>query len=288
MRRFIDLHTHSNASDGALAPAQVVQRADEEKLAALALTDHDTTAGLAAAQAAAEQLDELSFVPGVEVSARSEVGSMHLLGYGFELGHPALEGLLEQLRVSRQRRNPRMVQRLQELGVDLTMDDVRQVAAERGGGELISRLHIAEAIRRAGHASSTQQAFERYVGKGAAAYVEKDYRPPSEVIDALHAAGGLAVLAHPVHLDYRNRRHLETILRDLMDAGLDGIEVYHSDHPPEHVRIYLSLARRLGLAITGGSDFHGPTKPNVTVGRPRTPLAAVGKRLADRLGLDRS
>lgn len=283
MRRFIDLHTHSIASDGASAPAELVRLADAKKLAAVALTDHDTTAGLAEARAAAEGLPSLCFVPGVEVSAELPGSTLHILGLGIDPGAAPLSHLLETLRAGRRRRNPQIVARLQGLGVAVGMDDVLAVAAGRGPAEVVGRIHIAEAMRRAGAVRTLDEAFARYIGKGAPAYVNRRRLSPRDTIRALRDAGAAAVLAHPPQLKYRNHAHLQQIVRSLAEAGLDGIEAYHSDHTPAQTRLYLDLARRFGLGVTGGSDFHGPAKPNVKLGRPRVPLAAVEGDFAERV-----
>ena len=276
-RRFVDLHTHSTASDGSETPAEVVRLADRLKLAAVALTDHDTTAGLDEARAAAETLPRLRFIPGVEVSAAFSPGTMHILGLGIDETAAALREMTARFRAARQQRNPRIIARLQAMGVPVDMDDVRAVAERPGEtpGRIISRLHIAEAICRAGFAADRRDAFDRYVGDGAPAYVAKDRLGPAEVISAIHAAGGAAVIAHPVQLRCTSLRELERVARGLMEAGLDGIEVYHGEHSDEQTRSYLELARRLGLLVTGGSDYHGVSKPDVRMGRPLVPAAAI-------------
>lgn len=277
-RRFVDLHTHSTASDGRLSPAELVRLADELKLAAVALTDHDTLDGLAEAQAAAGDLPDLRFVPGVEVSAVPPRGTLHILGLGVDPQSPAIAGLASFLREARQRRNPQILERLGELGLQVEMEDVRAVAGEPTadpGERVVGRPHIAEAMVRRGLVAGPTEAFEKYLARGRPAYVERERMSPRDTIRALREGGVLAALAHPVQLACDNRAQLETILRDLIAHGLNGIEVYHSDHTPEQTRTYLDLARTYDLAVTGGSDFHGATKPDVMMGRPRVPLAVV-------------
>jgi hypothetical protein len=286
MRRFVDLHTHSTASDGTSRPQEVVRLADEAGMAAVALTDHDTVCGLPAARAEADRFPELHFVPGVEVSARFTGGTLHIVALGIDEGAASIQRLAQQLREARSRRNPRMLQRLRALGIDLRMSDVI-AAAGRGGGRdeaILGRLHMAEAMRRKGYVAGIDEAFAKYIGKGAAAYVDKERLEPAAVIAAIHEAGGVAVLAHPVQLNCDNAAQLERVVRGLMWHGLDGIEVYHADHTPQQTRQYLDLARRCGLGVTGGSDFHGEGKPGVLLGRPRVPLAAIGPQpFADRV-----
>ncbi|HUS90466.1 MAG TPA: PHP domain-containing protein [Phycisphaerae bacterium] len=276
-RRFVDLHTHSTASDGADTPAEVVRLADRLRLAAVALTDHDTTAGLAEARAAARDLPALRFVAGVEVSAAFSPGTLHVLGLGIDESSAELQDMAARFRAARQERNPKIIARLQALGVPVDMDDV--LAAAGGGGDrpgrIISRVHVAEAIVRAGFAADRKDAFTRYVGAGAAAYVPKERMEAGEIIAAIHAAAGAAVMAHPTQLQLDGLTELERLTRRLMDVGLDGIEVYHGDHTNEQTRQYLDLACRLGLLITGGSDYHGAGKPDVSLGRPVVPASVL-------------
>jgi len=284
MRRFVDLHTHSTASDGSFSPAEVVRLAEAERLAAVALTDHDTTDGLAEARAAARELPELRLIPGVEVSAIFSPGTLHILGLGIDEGAPALRELTAHFQAAREARNPKIISRLQAMGLRIDMDDVRAVAARAPGerGRIISRLHIAQALHRKGLARSVAEAFARYVGDGAPAYVPKERLSPGEVIEAIHASGGAAVAAHPVQMQCPSPRHLAEAIRSLRDVGLDGIEIYHTDHTPEQTRSYLELARRLDLLVTGGSDFHGPAKPEAVLGRPRTPIGLLDEPWASR------
>jgi len=284
-RRFVDLHTHSTASDGTLSAAEVIARADAAGLAAVALTDHDTTAGLAEARAAAAGRPDLTFVPGVEVSARFVGGTMHILGLGVDESAPALRELLASFVEARRERNPKIVAKLQALGLDVDMDDVL-AAAERfepGKPHIIGRMHIAEALRVKGCAESIQDAFGRFLRDGGPAFVDKERLEPHQVTEALAACGAVAVLAHPVQLRLGDGQELENCVRRLAARGLAGIEVYHSDHTPENTRRYLEIANRLGLAVSGGSDFHGLAKPGVAIGLPRVPLAAVTDPLAKRI-----
>jgi len=284
MRRFVDLHTHSTASDGAVSPAELVAAADRCNLAALALTDHDTVAGLAAARAAADAASELQFICGIEISIHFTGGTMHILGLGIDPGDEALVALTHRLQRARDERNPKIVRKLRAADIDISDDDVAAVAHQMRAGQdsaVTSRVHIAETLRRMGHAGSIPDAFERYLGRGGAAYVDKDRPVPSEAIAAIRAAGGLAVLAHPSHLNCANRAQLERVVRDLMRWGLGGIEAFHSDHSPLQTRQVMDLARRVGLGVSGGSDFHGPSKADVRLGHPRVPLAALTGPVAE-------
>jgi len=280
MRKFVDLHTHSTASDGRLDPADLVRLADERKLAAIALTDHDTTDGLAAARAAAANLPELRFISGIEVSAKFPAGSLHILGLGIDENAPSLVGLIQRLRQARNDRNPRIIEKLRSMGMDITMDDVLATGSH-SGVKIVTRLQIADTLRRMGFVKTNREAFGMYIANGAPAYVDKEFTPPADAIAAIRGAGGIAVLAHPPQLGYENTAQLRRILRSLIADGLGGVEVYHSDHTPEQTRLYLDLAAEYKLAVAGGSDFHGDRKPDVHLGLPKVPLAAVTGRLAE-------
>ena len=289
MRRFIDLHTHSTASDGSVNPEDLPALADRKRLAAVALTDHDTIDGLAAARAAAGKYPKLRFVAGVEVSAKPPSGTLHILGLAVDERSAALTELVEYLRGARSRRNPKIVALCRQLGLNIHMDDVLAAAAACGSPqEVISRVHIADALLRNGCVRSTQEAFDKYLGRGAQAYVERERMSPGKTIAAIAAAGGLAVLAHPVQLKCANLAQLERIVRGLIACGLEGIEAYHSNHTDRQVRHYLNLAKRFGLAVTGGSDFHGPAKPQVRLGQPRVPISVIEERFVERLFGDQS
>jgi len=290
-RRFVDLHTHSCYSDGTYTPAELVHQADQADLAAVALTDHDTIAGVWEAQRAAAEHPGLHFLAGVEISAKRPVGVLHILGLGIDPSSTVLGRVLKDLRDARDLRNPKIIDRLRRMGVRIGMDDVL-AAAQRLGPDtddrpcVVGRLHIAQAMINAGYVRTVEEAFAKYLGSEAPAYVDKEKLTAREAIDAIHAAGGLAILAHPVQLGCRNRAELEQTVKDLVGAGLDGLEAYHTDHTPQQTRIYLDIARRAGLCVTGGSDFHGRAKPQAMLGRPRVTLGMVAEaRVADLLGL---
>ena len=286
MRRFVDLHTHSTASDGALAPAEIVRLAERKCLLAVALTDHDTTAGLEEARSAAREFPSLRLVAGMEVSAAWPAGVMHVLALGIDPQSPALRQLAETLRAARDERNPKIIARLQAMGLAIDMDDVRAELAPDSAGHrhpIIGRLHIASALKRKGYARNIADAFDRYIGGGAPAFVDIEKLPSRHVVAAIKRSGALAILAHPPQLNYADRAELERILRDLMNEGLDGLEVYHTDHRPEQTRLYLELARKFSLGVTGGSDFHGRAKPDATLGRPLVPISAMSEDFARRL-----
>lgn len=265
----VDLHCHSTASDGRLLPNEVVRLAFDIGLSGLALTDHDTVAGVELAAREAERLG-IDFIPGIEISAEAPTpGTLHLLGYGIDPRSAVLAELTRQLLNDRDTRNPRIIARLNELGVAVSMDEW---IAEAGGG-VVGRPHLAAILVRKGYASSIKDAFNRFIGSGAAAYVPRRRLPPSEAIRMIADSGGVAVLAHPPQLRITNDAELERVVKDLVDLGLSGIEVLHSDHDAAWIARCERLATKFGLLRTGGSDFHGGNKPNISLG------LAAGKRV---------
>lgn len=265
-----------------MAPAELVAHARRRGLVGLALTDHDTVAGLAEAQQAAEAIDGFTFVPGIEVSAACPAGTLHILGLRIDADAPALADLTSQLIAMREQRNPRMVAALAAHGLDLTMEEVASLATpDVEGKRLVSRAHMAELLVRKRYAADYREAFRRWLGPGAPTYVEKDRLPPGQAFDAIHRAGGLALLAHPFQIGFDNFAQCERAVRDLVDQGLDGVEAYHSDHNDVQTRFLLDLARHRDLAVCGGSDFHGSSKQHVRLGVPPVP-AWVMDDLLDR------
>jgi 3',5'-nucleoside bisphosphate phosphatase len=262
MSSFVDLHCHSTASDGTLAPEDVVRLARDSSLSALALTDHDTIGGVAAAAAEAARLG-IDFIPGIEISATyPSPGTLHILGYGVDPQSPVLHDLTRQLLEGRDTRNPRIVARLQELGVAITMEEVEREA----GGTVIGRPHIAAILQRKGYVSSIKEAFNKYLAEGGLAYFDKERLAPARALELIHQSGGLAVLAHPIQLRTENDAQLERVVKELVDLGLAGIEVLHSDHDAAWVEKCTRLAERFGLVKTGGSDFHGRNKESISLG----------------------
>jgi len=270
-RRFVDLHTHSTASDGSVSPAELIRLADKANLAAVALADHDTTAGLVEALAEAAAHPALRFIPAIELSARFEPAAMHIVGLGIDPDQPRLQAVVEDLLAARNERNPKLIARLQEMGLDVTMDDMlAEVPGDVADPQrVVGRMHLAQALQRKGYVRTTTEAFQKYIGDGCPAYVDKERLSPRQAIEAILAAGGVAVLAHPGLLGLDNRAQLRRVLQDAMAAGLTAVEAYHSDHSPDQTRLTLDVARQLGLGVSGGSDFHGAAKPDAILGRPR-------------------
>jgi len=260
----IDLHTHSNASDGTMAPAEVVRLAKVGGLKALALTDHDTIAGLAEAVAAGPKYG-VEVIPGVEVSARYPGGSMHILGLGIEYGNGHLSERLAVLQKARAERNPQIIAKLNALGVKITLEQVEKIS---GRGQM-GRPHIARALMESGYVRSIQEAFDIFLRNDGKAYVPKFRFPPPEAIAMIRDVQGVPVLAHPFTLNLGSAEALKNTLEELKALGLAGIEAIYAEHTPEQEALYLRLARELGLLVTGGSDFHGDNKPELTLGKMR-------------------
>lgn len=260
--RYADLHCHSTASDGTLPPAQVVRMAGQCQLSALALTDHDTVAGVEEAAIEAEKLG-IDFLPGIEISAEyPHPGTLHILGYGVDPANQTLKNLTATLIAGRDNRNPRIVARLNEMGVSVSMKEWEDQAE----GEILGRPQLAAILVRKGYVSSIKQAFDKYIGQGAPAYFDKERLSPRAAIQRIREAGGLPVLAHPTQLRKANFAQIETEIKNLLDLGLAGIEVIHSDFDPATVSFLTELAGRLNLLKTGGSDFHGSNKPDIQLG----------------------
>src|ERR1051326_3713234 len=236
--KHVDLHCHSTESDGTLAPAEVVRLAKESGLVGLALTDHDTVAGANEAAAEGERLG-IAFLSGIEISCTyPHPGTMHLLGYGVDPQSAVLKELTRGLIDARDQRNPRIIAKLNELGVAISMKEVE----DQAGGEVVGRPHIAAVLVRKGYVSSMKQAFDKYLGQGAAAYFEKERLSPRRALELVRESGGVAVLAHPVQLRTSNDAELERVVKDMVDLGLAGIEVIHSDHDNSLVEKFSRLA----------------------------------------------
>jgi predicted metal-dependent phosphoesterase TrpH len=265
----IDLHSHSTMSDGTDTPERVVELADEAGLAALALTDHDTLDHVPKARTAAEER-EMRLVPGCEIScelAGRAPGSMHLLVFFVDDGAGELQHRLGALQVARNERNGQIVEALNARGVPITLDAVR---AQAGPGS-VGRPHIARVLMEEGHVGSIQEAFDVWLGKGRPAYFERDRLGPEDAIELTHASGGVCAVAHPGSLALDDAA-LDEFVGELAGAGLDGLECEYGAYLPEERVPFHELARRHGLAPTGGSDYHGENKPGLSVGTGRGDL----------------
>ena len=283
---YCDLHTHSSASDGTDAPGDLPSLAKQAGLSAIALTDHDTTAGLAEFLDAAKRA-KVKAVPGIELSADPAVlyaepekvtrlGTLHILGYFIDIHAPHLTEIEARLAEARAQRNPAMVARLNKLGMKIDYDDV---VAAAGGGSLqgvVGRPHIGQVMVQKGYVKSIHEAFTRYIGEGGEAYVRKDRLSAKEAIHAIHEAHGLAVLAHPTQLGLSDDDQLELAVARLKALGIDGIETRHTDHDPRDADLFTKLAQKFKLLTTGGSDYHGSRK-TVALGSQKIPLETYDK-----------
>jgi predicted metal-dependent phosphoesterase TrpH len=278
----IDLHTHSQESDGTDSPAALVERAAAAGLEALAITDHDTLSGVAEASAAAAQVG-LPFVAGVELSTRRAdepdpaSRSVHLLGYFFEPPRDGFCAWLESLKQCRRDRNVRMAERLRELGYDVHVEE-----AEALGHGITGRPHFARLLVDKGYFKTYEQAFRELLGETRPAYVERLDPSPEEGIGRLRNAGALVSLAHAARINKRGGEE-ERIIQGMVDAGLQALEVWHSDHGERERSRYAQLADKYNLALTGGSDYHGAHKPDILLGRGRRTDQRVPLSVLDNL-----
>ncbi|MGI5869891.1 MAG: PHP domain-containing protein [Kiritimatiellia bacterium] len=257
----IDLHIHSTFSDGTFTPEELVELGTDAGLSAMALTDHDTAAGVPRFLAAAKAKG-MRAVSGVELSVDVPGVAVHILAYGCDPGHAPLGEALAKIRDARHRRNVEIIARLVRLGCGITWKDVTDAA---GDGGVIARPHFAQALVKRGYARSRQDAFRRYLAKGAPAYVDRFRLEPEEALRLVADAGGVSALAHPMLCGLDS-----TLLRDLVaglaSIGLGGIETYYTGHTVEQVDALLGLAEEYNLVPTGGTDFHGDASPQIQIG----------------------
>jgi len=258
---YVDLHLHTTASDGVMRPAEIVRYAKEKGLQAIAITDHDTIDGLEEGVSEGKKMG-FEVIPGVEISAKHSPGSMHLLGYFLDIDHPFLNERLQYLQKARAERNPKIVEKLNELGINVTYEEVQEAS---GGGQ-VGRPHFAHVLVRKGYVRNFQEAFDRFLKKGASAYVEKFRFTPTEALDFIRKARGIAVLAHPNTLGLKGYSELENLLLQLVGEGLKGIEVYYPEHSSSEIAQYKTLAQRHGLVTTGGTDYHGIEGTDLDIG----------------------
>ena len=257
---FIDLHVHSNASDGTMSPSEVVAYAISKGLDAIALTDHDTIDGIAEAEEAARGT-ALELVPGIEMSCMYETTEIHILGLFIEKINPALLHGLTDIRRIRTERNERMLRRFQEDGFAITMEDLTAGNPDT----IITRAHFAKALTEKGYTSSRNQAFDKYLTYGGRYCVRREVTTPELVLKILTSSGAFPVIAHPMLYDM-GYAQIEDMVARLKEMGLQGIEVYHSSHNQHESGKLREMARRQHLLPSGGSDFHGANKPDIDIG----------------------
>ncbi len=266
MLKFADLHVHTTASDGAFTPDRLLQAAARRGLAAVGITDHDSVDSLPAAIGLFDRYG-VETVPGVEISVEYEDAELHLLGYYLDYADEDFRIELSRLKTAREVRARAMLDKLAALGFPLNLADHLQGQMEG----TIGRLHIALALQRAGYVVTVQEAFAKYIGRKGPAYVPKPKLGPEAALGMIRRLGGVPVLAHPGNL---GRDHL---IPRLVEWGLQGVEVYYPSHSPEETQRYATLAKRMKLLLTGGSDCHGPNKGEVLLGIVSVPYEAVEK-----------
>ena len=254
----LDLHIHTTASDGSLTPTQVVQLARKKGFSLIAVTDHDTMGGVAEALEAGKKYN-VDVVPGVEISSGVTL-EVHMLGYGMSPEHPVMKAMMEDMRAARVERMERIIENLQKMGVPITVEEVEAVA-----GGAIGRPHIAQVLIAHGLVPDVRTAFREYIGVGAKAYVERRKMTSEQVVANIRDAGGVPVLAHGGLLRI-SEVELNQWIDSMAKKGLMGLECYHNAHTPQMERLLRAAAERNGLLVTGGSDFHGASRPDVEMG----------------------
>ena len=273
---YADLHLHTNFSDGTYSPEELVAQAARNRLSAMALTDHDTVEGCARTGAACHTAG-IEFVPGTELTAEQEENEIHILGYLIDLQNPRFRAEINQFQQVRQNRIREMAARLNAVGIALSAEDVFSLANCRSPG----RPHVARALVKAGFCSSLDEAFERFLKKNRPAWVPKFKMSAAMAIELIHHAGGVAVMAHP------GLNRTDDVIPGMVDAGLDGIECFHTKHSTHMTEHYLGIAEQFHLLVTGGSDCHGLSKGKPLIGTIRLPYEYVERlkaRAASRRG----
>ncbi|MCX5777980.1 MAG: PHP domain-containing protein [Elusimicrobia bacterium] len=280
--RFVDLHVHTNFSDGTFTPEEAVRYAHKTGLSAISITDHDTIYGIADAIEEGKKCG-VEIVPGIELSCTvntKQSSEMHILGYFINWTNGAFQETLTVFQKARLDRAHKIIKRLAEIGVPLDVDTVQKIA----GRGTIGRLHIAKALVEDGSVTTSHEAFTKYLGNDKPAFVPKMHLSPEDAIKMIQRVGGIAVLAHPHYGQYSNRN----LLKALVAAGLRGIEVLHSKHPPATVDLFVQLSREFGLIATGGSDCHGPYADNAAImGSVKIPYSVLEELKTCKEKIDR-
>jgi len=268
----VDLHIHTTASDGKYSPDVIVAKAAETGLKYISITDHDTIDGITPAIKAAKSYPGLTLIPGVEISTDLADCEAHILGYFIDYASPDFQKELEKFRDSRLGRGQRMVAKLNELGIKIDWSRVQAIA----GDGAIGRPHVAQAMLEKGYVKTFEEAFDKYIGHGGPAYVEREKMTPQEAVALILSAGGIPVLAHPFTV-----KDSEAMAAALKEAGLIGIEAYYKDNTPEQTAATLELAEKYSLIATGGTDYHGiDESKEVMIGGVEVPLEAAERLIA--------
>ena len=273
MGKVADLHVHTSISDSTFSPEKVIELAKLKGLDAIAITDHDTCAAITPAIVIAKDIG-VEIIPGVELTAELDDDEIHMLGYFIDWQNEAFTKKLEELCKVREERAKEILRRLGEQSIDLKYEDLLEIAGPGTGS--IGRLHIANLLYKKGKVACIREAFTKYIGNDSPAYVKKFKLSPKEASDMIKAVGGVTVLAHPKTIN-TEIRPLEDIVKMLVDEGIQGIEVYHSDHNNKDSAEFKKLATDYGLLVTGGSDCHGLGKKEVLLGKVKVPYELVEK-----------
>ncbi len=261
MKQKYDFHTHTTISDGSFTPTELIKKAIDEGFNTIAITDHDNIDGIKEAQKVAGN-SNLQIIPGVEISVEYNPGTMHMCGYFVDLNNAYFNEKLDFIQEARRQRNPKIVQKLRDIGLDITLDEIAKVA----GGKQIGRPHFATVIFEKGYVKSKQEAFDKYLDKSAPCYVSKERLSLEESVKSIKMAGGIPVLAHPIQLKLKNEKEYREIFEYIKNQGVIGIEAYTNQQTDEENKLFYSIAKDLNMLITGGSDFHGTNKPDVELG----------------------
>ena len=273
-----DFHCHSTASDGVLSPADLVKLAYKQGVRVMALTDHDSTEGLEEARAAIEP--DFTLIPGVELGTDIPGAEIHMLGLFLDPAQPELQEILKKLRDGRLGRGEGIVKKLQEMGKEISWEQVQRIA----GDASVGRPHIAQALLDNGEVETIKEAFDKYIARNGPAYVERDKMTPVEAVETIVRMGGIPCIAHPLDLE-----HLDGMLVELKAAGMVAMEVYYKDYAPDEVERLRQLAEKHDLLALGGSDYHGLHGPNEPFpGGQHTPVPEASIEALLRLGNDRA
>ena len=273
-----DFHCHSTASDGVLSPADLVKLAYEQGVRVMALTDHDSTEGLAEARAAIEP--DFTLIPGVELGTDIPGAEVHMLGLFLDPGQPELQEILKKLRDGRLGRGEGIVKKLEEMGNKISWEQVQRIA----GDASVGRPHIAQALLDNGEVATIKEAFDKYIARNGPAYVERDKMTPVEAVETIVRMGGIPCIAHP-----RDLENIDNMLAELKAAGMVAMEVYYKDYAPDEVERLRQLAEKHGLLALGGSDYHGLHGPNEPFpGGQHTPVPEASIEALLRLGNERT
>ena len=276
--RFVDLQVHTTFSDGVLSPTDVVKLAAAAKLKAVAITDHDTIDGIPEALAQGTR-SRIEVIPGTEIAAICPTGTLEILGYFIDIASPTLESQLRQLREMRSERNPKILEKLRDLGIEIQLEEVLETA---GSGAAVGRPHIARVLVKHGHAKDVQEAFDRFLGRNAPAFVPKERLTADAALDLIRESGGVPVLAHPHTIGIGQGPELDVLVSRLVRKGLLGIEAIYSGYDVRTTMMLTHLAEKHNILVTGGSDFHGDPASDIKIGTGTGDLR-VPYRLAENL-----